>query len=84
MSYAVVVTKVDPQTKKEAQKTAEEMGLSLSSVIKAFLKQFIRTKTITFSAYETEESKEYIDSVIRLATELKRKNTLNNLKFKKR
>lgn len=54
MSYAVVVTKVDPKTKKEAQATAEKLGLSLSAVIKAFLKQFIRTKTVTFSAREEE------------------------------
>lgn len=30
--------------------TANELGLPLSLVIKAFLKQFIRTKSITFSA----------------------------------
>lgn len=29
---------------------ASELGVPLSVVIKAFLKQFIRTKTITFSA----------------------------------
>ena len=50
MSYAVIATKVDPQTKKEAQKTAEELGMPLSVVIKAFLKQFIRTKSVSFSA----------------------------------
>ena len=50
MNYAVVATKVDPQTKKKAQEVAEELGVPLSLVIKAFLKQFIRTKTVTFSA----------------------------------
>lgn len=49
MSYAVVTTKVDPTVKKEAQETAEALGMPLSVVIKAFLKQFIRTKTVTFS-----------------------------------
>ena len=50
MSYTIVSAKIDPQTKKEAMATANELGLPLSLVIKAFLKQFIRTKSITFSA----------------------------------
>jgi len=50
MSYAVVSAKIDPQTKKEAMATAQSLGVPLSVVIKAFLKQFIRTKTVTFSA----------------------------------
>ncbi len=54
MSYAVVVTKVDPKTKKEAQETAEKLGIPLSVAIKAFLRQFIRTKTITFSVQQEE------------------------------
>lgn len=68
MGYAVVTTKVDPQTKKEAQKTAEELGMPLSVVIKAFLKQFIRTKTVEFSARD-EEPSEYLKSVIKQAEE---------------
>ncbi len=54
MNYAVVATKVDPQTKKEAMETAKELGMPLSVVIKAFLKQFIKTKTVTFSARDEE------------------------------
>ena len=52
MSYAVVTTKIDPQTKKEAQKTAAQLGVPLSLVIKGFLKQFIKTKTVVFSVQE--------------------------------
>jgi len=48
MSYTVVTTKVDPKLKKEAMATAESLGISLSMVIKGFLREFIRTKTITF------------------------------------
>jgi|SRR3989344_4250727 len=66
MSYAVVTTKVDPQTKREAQKAAEALGMPLSVVIKAFLKQFIRTKTVTFSARD-EVPNEYLKSAIRQA-----------------
>ena len=59
MSYAVVTTKVDPQTKKEAMATADELGMPLSVIIKAFLKQFIKTKTVTFSARDEEIPNEY-------------------------
>jgi len=59
MSYAVVTTKVDPQTKKEAMATADELGMPLSVIIKAFLKQFIKTKTVTFSARNEEIPNEY-------------------------
>jgi len=66
MNYAVVTTKIDPQTKKEAMKTAEELGMPLSVVIKAFLKQFIRTKSVEFSARD-EEPNEYLKSVMKQA-----------------
>lgn len=66
MSYAVITTKIDPQTKKEAQKTAEALGMPLSVVIKAFLKQFIKTKTVEFSARD-EEPSEYLKNAIRQA-----------------
>ena len=66
MSYAVVTTKVDPQTKKEAQKTAEKLGMPLSVVIKAFLKQFIRTQSVSFGIQD-EEPGEYLKNAIRQA-----------------
>lgn len=50
MSYTVVTTKVDPKLKKEAMATAAALGMPLSVIIKGFLKEFIRTKTISFSA----------------------------------
>ncbi len=48
MSYAIVTAKVDPQTKKEAQEIAEKLGMPLSLVIKGFLREFIRTRTVIF------------------------------------
>lgn len=66
MSYAVITTKIDPQTKKEAQETAMELGMPLSVVIKAFLKQFIRTKSVEFSARD-EEPSEYLIRTIKQA-----------------
>ena len=72
MNYAVVTTKVDPQTKKEAMATANELGMPLSVVIKAFLKQFIKTKTVTFSARD-EEPSEFLIQAIKKARENRKK-----------
>ena len=66
MNSSVVTIKIDPQTKKEAHKTAEELGMPLSVVIKAFLKQFIKTKTVEFSA-RGEEPSEYLIRAIKQA-----------------
>src|SRR3990167_4460220 len=71
MNYAVVTTKVDPQTKKEAQKTAAELGMPLSVIIKAFLKQFIKTKSIEFSARDEEPSEYLIRTVKQAEKDLK-------------
>lgn len=73
MSYAVITTKIDPQTKKEAQETAEALGMPLSVIIKAFLKHFIKTRTVTFSDRGDEYPSAYLRSVIRKAEENYRK-----------
>ena len=50
MSSTAIYIKTELETKKQAQKVARELGLSLSSVVNGFLKLFIKTKTVTFSA----------------------------------
>jgi DNA-damage-inducible protein J len=52
MSNTAIYIKTETQTKKEAQKVARELGLSLSAIVNGFLKRFIKTKTVTFSANE--------------------------------
>ena len=47
--------KIESDIKEQAQKTAGELGLSLSAVTKALLKQFIRTKRLAISAQERPE-----------------------------
>ena len=69
MSYTVVSTKIDPQTKKEAMDTAQSLGIPLSIVIKGFLKEFIRTKTVTFSIREEEIPNAHTLKVIKEAEE---------------
>jgi addiction module RelB/DinJ family antitoxin len=41
--------KADTEVKKNAQKIAADLGLPLSGVINAFLKDFIRSRSISFS-----------------------------------
>lgn len=58
MNTAVINIKVEPKTKKLAQKIAEDMGISLSGLIHGLLKQVIRTREVTLSA--NEEPSEYL------------------------
>lgn len=44
--------KIEEDIKRKAQNTASELGLSLSAVTKALLKQFIRTKHISVGISE--------------------------------
>jgi DNA-damage-inducible protein J len=39
--------KIEPKVKEEAQKAAEDLGLSLSAVTKALLRQFVRTRRLS-------------------------------------
>ena len=71
MSYTVVTTKVDPQTKKDAMKAADALGMPLSVIIKAFLKQLIRTRSVSFSA-DVEEPTQYLLDSLRQSEEDKK------------
>lgn len=55
MNTAVINIKTNPETKAQAKKVAAELGISLSSLVNAYLKQLIKTKTVTFSANELDE-----------------------------
>lgn len=68
MNTAVIITKTEPEVKIKAQKVAKELGLSLSSLINAWLRQLIKTRTVTFSA-SSEEPSEYLKAVIKRAEE---------------
>lgn len=49
MKSQVINIKIDPPTKKRAQELAREMGFGLSTLLNAYLKQFIKYKTVYFS-----------------------------------
>ncbi len=41
--------KLDKELKKNAQETAKELGIPLSTAVQAFLRQFVRDKELTIS-----------------------------------
>ena len=50
MSTTVMSLKTDKAIKEKAQTIAKDMGFSLGTLINAFLRQFVKTKTIHFEA----------------------------------
>lgn len=49
----VINLKTDWEVKKNAQELAQKMGLSLSAIINAYLRQFIRSRELYFSLAPT-------------------------------
>ena len=68
MNSAVINFKTDPQLKEDAQKTAEELGFNLTSILNAYLRQLVKTKTIFFSA-NMEIPNTYLQGLIKQADE---------------
>ena len=64
MNTAVINLKVEPRLKAQAQRVAGELGLSLGAIIKGYLKQLIRTKTVTFSS-ASEIPNEYLIKILK-------------------
>src|SRR5437667_12341737 len=59
--------KLDNTIKTQAQQTADELGLSLSSVVKVLLKQLIRTRQLSVGL--DEEPTEYFEQLMKEADE---------------
>ena len=49
MAKTVINVKVDKDTKKKAQALAKDLGLPLSTIINANLKEFVRSREVSFS-----------------------------------
>ena len=54
--------KADKEVKENAQKVASELGMPLSTVINAFLKDFVRSRSISFSA--TPKMTPYLEKIL--------------------
>ena len=50
MEKTLLNIKTDKRLKREAQMTAQELGLPLGTIINAYLKEFIREKRVIFSS----------------------------------
>lgn len=68
MNTEAINIKIDHKTKKAAQKLAEDLGFSLSSLLKAYLRHFLKTKTVHFSAVD-EEPSDYLLEALRKSDE---------------
>jgi len=65
MQTAAIYIRTEPETKKQAQKVAKQIGMSLSGLVNASLKQVIRTKKVEFKL--EEEPSEYLKKRIKQA-----------------
>jgi len=57
MNTAVINIKTQPEVKAKAQEIAKEIGVSLSSLLNAYLKQFIKTNGVTQWIYTGRRSR---------------------------
>jgi addiction module RelB/DinJ family antitoxin len=71
MNTAVINIKTQPIIKEKAQKVAKELGFSLSSLVTAYLKQLIETKTVNFTVRDEIPSKYFIDSMKQSEADIK-------------
>lgn len=69
MNTAVINIKINPNTKEKAQQVAQELGFSLSSLVNAYLKQLVKTKTVYFSAAVEEEPTQYLLNALKESKE---------------
>lgn len=67
MNTTSLHVKIENNIKEQAQKTASELGLSLSAVVKVLLKQFIRTRQLSVGL--SEEPTEYFRQLMKEADE---------------
>ncbi len=75
----VINIKTDSKIKKAAQKTAEDLGLSLSGVINSYLRQFVRSQTIFVSTKFSEPS-ELLLSALKEAQDERKKGNVYSFK----
>ncbi len=73
MNNAVITLKTDLNLKTQAMKLADDLGFSLSSLINAYLKNLVRTKTVNYSlADENQPSAMMLKELKRSTIEIKK------------
>lgn len=68
MKATTLTIKIDKKTKDQSQRLADQLGFSLSAIIKAQLRHFIRTKKVDVSLREERPTK-YFDQLLKEAEE---------------
>ena len=63
MNSAVINIKTNPVVKAKAQKIAEELGFSLSSLINGYLKHLVKTKSVNFTT--SEEPSDWLIKILK-------------------
>lgn len=74
---SVINIKVEPKIKRQAQNVASSLGLSLSGVINAYLRQFVRLQTL-YVSNKFDEPSELLNLAIREAREDRIKKRINS------
>jgi antitoxin component of RelBE/YafQ-DinJ toxin-antitoxin module len=64
MKTAVINFKTEAELKKKAQKKAESLGMSLSNVLNAYLRKFLRVKDVDFVEEELVPTP-YLEKILR-------------------
>jgi addiction module RelB/DinJ family antitoxin len=64
MSKTILNIKIDPKTKQEIQELASEMGLPVSAIINAQIKQILRDRRMILSTNELEPTP-YLEKIIK-------------------
>lgn len=87
MNSVQINVRTDPKTKREAQKVAAGLGLNLSRLINAYLKEIVRSKKVEFSTKREKPSPYLVRCIKRAEEEIKRgdyysfDNTKDAVKF---
>lgn len=72
----VINIKADREIKIKARKLAQDLGLSLSAIINAYLRQFVRNKSVYFTTAPSM-SKELEDILGTIDRDIKQKKNLS-------
>ena len=75
MNTTAIYIKTEVRTKEKAQRVARELGFSLSAIVNAFLKQFVKTKTVTFSVNDEIPNKQTLAIMKQAEENYKKGNT---------
>ena len=65
MNTAIINIKTQPETKAKAQQIARQIGVSLSSLLNAYLRKLVRTKKVEFDL--GEEPSPYLIKILKKA-----------------